>query len=60
MGYDMAEKKDKWLYEFKELDQKADALIEDGQTFVDKVKKSKWTPAALVGGLLALALVIFK
>ena len=60
----MADKKDGWLYEFQEIpgkaDQKADELIEDGQTIIEKIKKSKWSALALVSGALAVVALLFK
>ena len=42
-----------------ELDRKADEVVTEGQTLLEKLKKSKWTAAALTGaGLLAAFLII--
>jgi hypothetical protein len=66
MEYDMTEpkKEDKWMHEFVDLtekaDGKADEIIGDGQTMIEKIKKSKWSALALVGGSVALLALLFK
>lgn len=41
-----------------DLDKKADGLVEEGETILAKLKKSKWTAASLAGaGLLAAFLL---
>lgn len=43
-----------------ELDRKADQVVTEGQTILEKLKQSKWTAAAVAGAGLVAAFLIIK